>query len=417
LSTTDLIACVLVPRFELMVTAGRRSRLLSVPVAVAPEPGGQRIGEVSAAAEAFGVVCGMRLGEALARCRQLILLPPDPSAVQERWERVLGALEEAGAAVESLRQGLACFDIRGLLRLYGGRAGRDATGAGHEPGGVQAVLSAMLAAVAMPARCGVAQTRFVAVMAASRARPHQPLILAAGRRQASEFLAPLPIESLGHAPAGGGLEPLVQALRRLGIGTLGELAALSRAQVADRFGRAGLEARGLALGYDTPLRARRPAETVCESLELPDGAGGQQLQCALGLLVDRLLARPERRGRTLRSVILSAALVQGGGSWRRQVTFRESLSDPARMRLALTPRLQLLPAPAQALTLTVAHFGPFASEQQALLEEPARARAARLREAVRQTRAGAGPESALRVLYIDPRSRYPERRAILAPFE
>lgn len=402
LSATDLIACVLVPRFELVVTAGRRSGLLGAPVAIAPEPGGQRIGEVSAAAEAFGVGRGMRLGEALARCRQLILLPPDPSAVQDRWEQVLGALESSGAAVETLGQGVACFDIGGLLRLYGG---------------AQAVLGVVLSAVGMPVRCGVAQARFVAVMAARGARPRQPLILAGGQRQARAFLAPLPIEALSHAAHGDALEPLTQTLRRLGIGTLGELAALPRAHVADRFGRAGLEARELALGYDTSLRTRRPAEAVCESLELPESAGGEQLERALGLLVDRLLARPERRGRTLRAVILSAALVEGGGSWRQQVTFRESLSDPVRMRLALTPRLQLLPAPVQALTLTVERFGPATGEQRALLEEPARARATRLREAVRQTRAGAGPEAVLRILYIDPRSRYPERRAILTPFE
>jgi len=40
-----------------------------------------------------------------------------------------------------------------------------------------------------------------------------------------------------------------------------------------------------------------------------------------------------------------------------------------------------------------------------------------LREAVRQVRAVAGPEGALRVLAIDPDSRVPERRAVLAPFE
>jgi protein ImuB len=51
------------------------------------------------------------------------------------------------------------------------------------------------------------------------------------------------------------------------------------------------------------------------------------------------------------------------------------------------------------------------------LEDPAAGRAARLREAIRQARAAAGPEAALRVLEVDPDSRFPERRAVLAPFE
>jgi protein ImuB len=136
----------------------------------------------------------------------------------------------------------------------------------------------------------------------------------------------------------------------------------------------------------------------------------------LGLLIDRLLARRERRRRTLRAVVLSAVLVERG-TWREHVVFREALADPVRMRLALTPRLALMPAPAEALRLAIERFGPPASDQRALIEEPAAARAARLREAIRQTRAVAGPDAALRVLEVDPDSRVPERRAVLAPFE
>jgi protein ImuB len=156
---------------------------------------------------------------------------------------------------------------------------------------------------------------------------------------------------------------------------------------------------------------------VRESLDLPDASSGPQLERALGLLIDRLLARRERRGRTVRAVVLSAVLVEQGGTWRQPMIFREALSDPLRMRLALTSRLALVPAPAQTLILTVERFGPPTSDQQALLEEPARARAGRLREAISQVRAVAGPSGALRVLDLDPDSRFPERRSVLAPFE
>jgi protein ImuB len=87
------------------------------------------------------------------------------------------------------------------------------------------------------------------------------------------------------------------------------------------------------------------------------------------------------------------------------------------MRLALAPRLGQMPAPATELRLAVERFGPLAADQRALLEDPAAARAARLREAIRQTRAAAGPDAALRVLTVDPDSRFPERRSVLAPFE
>jgi len=151
--------------------------------------------------------------------------------------------------------------------------------------------------------------------------------------------------------------------------------------------------------------------------------------------VDRLLARSERRGRTLRAATLSARLVAGGG-WRERVVFRQAIADPERIWLALSLRLLTLPAPAAVLGLAVERFGPPTSEQGALFEEaldrpvasatgsaihparhgsPSAARAARLREAVAQMRAVAGPDAALRAVCVDPDSRVPERRVVLAP--
>ncbi len=395
-----MIVCVLLPRFELSIAAGDRKELLQSPVAVAPEPGGvQQVGEVSLAAEAFGVHRGMRLGEALARCRRLALIPPDPAGVADAWERLLVRLESMGAAVEPERPGLVCFEARGLLRLYGG---------------IEGVLRAARRALKVPARLGVAPSRFGAVAAATKARVRRPVIVGGSRAQAREYLAPLPVALLRARPA---LADLPEALERLGVKTLGELAGLPPAALADRFGKAGLLAHELACGGDGALRPRPASEFIRESLELPEAGSGIQLERALGLLIDRLLARRERRGRTLRAVVLSAVLVEHGGTWREQVVFREALSDPVRMRLALAPRLAMMPAPADELRLSVERFGPPASDQRALLEDPAAARNARLREAIRQTRAAAGPDAALRVLEVDPDSRFPERRAVLAPFE
>ena len=101
------------------------------------------------------------------------------------------------------------------------------------------------------------------------------------------------------------------------------------------------------------------------------------------------------------------------------MVFRQALSDPKRIGLALAVRLLLLPAPAAALRLTVERFGPAAGEQRTLFDkDPARcaARAARLREAIAQVRAVAGPDAALRAVCVDPDSRVPERRVVLAPF-
>jgi nucleotidyltransferase/DNA polymerase involved in DNA repair len=395
-----MIVCVLLPRFQLTVAAADRRELLQAPAALAPTPGGvQVVGEVSLPAEAFGVHPGMRLGEALARCPRLMLVPPDPAGVAEEWERLLVRLESVGAAVEPERPGLACFDARGLLRLHGG---------------IDGVLAATRRSLRVPARYGVAPSRFAAVAAATRSRVRKPVIVSGDRQAAREFLASMPVALLRARP---GLAELPDALERLGVGTLGELATLPPAALADRFGGAGLLAYELAVGGDGALRPRPASELVRESLELPEAGSGLQLEHALGLLIDRLLARRERRGRTLRTVVLSAVLVEGGGTWREQVVFREALADPMRMRLALVPHLALIPAPVEELRLAIEGFGPPAKDQRGLLEDHAAARRARLREAIHQTRAAAGSDAALRVLEVDPHSRVPERRAVLTPFE
>jgi protein ImuB len=421
-----MIVCALLPRFALATAVGDRNELLQIPAALAPEPGGvQKVGEVSPAAEALGVHPGLRLGEALARCPELTLVPPDPAGVADRWERLLVRLESMGAAVEPERPGLACFDGRGLLRLHGG---------------IEGVLAAARRALRVPVRFGVAPSRFAAVAAATRARSRRPeIVLRRGgaligsrlggvsrlpgpgatepgddRALARAYLASLPVALLRARPA---LAELPPALERLGVGTLGELAAMPAAALADRFGSLGLLAHELASGGDSALSPRPAGEFLRETLDLPEAGSGIQLERGLGLLIDRLLARRERRERTLRAVIISAILVEQGGTWREQVVFREALSDPVRMRLALTPRLALLPAPAETLRLAVERFGPLASDQRGLLEAPAEARAARLREAIRQARVAAGPDAALRVLTVDPDSRFPERRAVLTPFE
>ena len=390
-----MVVAVLLPRFSLLVAlAGGRRELVGTPVALAPELGrAQYIGETSPAAEVHGVRAGMRLGEAMARCPKLALVPPDPAGVAEAWEGVLAALESIGAAVEPGAPGAVCFDASGLLRLHGG---------------IEGVLRAVRRALYRPARLAAAPSRFAALAAAARTRARKQITV----HFAAPFLAPLPIDLLGLDER---VAALVEPLERLGVRTLGELATLPRANVSDRFGIPGITAWELARGDgDAPL-PRRPMQRLRERLDLPESSSGPALERALALLVDRLLARRERRGRTIRAAVLEAMLVEGG-TRRERVVFREALADPVRMRLVLIPRLAGLPAPAEALAVVVERFGPAAADQPSLLEDSIAVRRARLREAVRQARVAAGPDAALRVLEVEPGSRVPERRAVLTPF-
>ena len=395
-----MIACVHLPRFELVIAAGGPQALAGRALAIAPVPGGaQRVGEVSGAAEAFGVAPGMALGEALARCPELGLMAAEPLGVARAWEQTAQALEGMGAAVELERAGLAYFETDGLHGVYGG--GRET---------IAAARRAARSPSGRLARAGAGPTRFCALAAAFAVRSRR-VVLVDGA-EAGRYLAVQPVSLLGFRAE---TAALVEPLSRLGVRTLGALVALGRDAMADRFGAPGVLAHRLASGVEEPLRTRLAQDWLEEEMELWETSSGMALERVLGVLVERLLARAERRGRTLGAVTLSAALVEGG-TWSERVVFRQAISDAKRICLALSPRLGLLPAPARALRLGVERFGPPGGAQRTLLGEDGEARRERLREAVGQMRALAGRDAALRALCVDLDSRVPERRVVLSPF-
>ena len=395
------VACALAPRFRLLTALDGRTGQLQAPAALAPEPGAaQLIGEVSEPAERLGVHPGMRLGEALSRCPELALVPPDTERAERAWETVLRRLEGIGAEVESERAGEAFFEAAGLRGLWGGTEG---------------VLARAQEEAGMPLQLAAAPVRFCAYAATAvsargeggAARPK--VVPGSGARR---FLSPLPVTLLSGRLAEG--DDLPNELERLGIGTLGRLAGLPTDAVADRFGAGGLRALRLARGGDDSLRPRAPHQSLAVELELPDAGSGQQLERALELLVARLLAHPARRGRTVRALRLSARLAAGGG-WRQRLALRTAASERERLLLALAPLLEQLPGPAAVLRLEAVALGPAAGEQLSLAG-PEQQRRRRIGEAVRQARAAGGSEAVLRVLEVDPSSRVPERREALMPF-
>ena len=411
-----MIACALIPRLSLRSALTDREELLGRPVALAPVPGGpQVIGETSGAAEAFGLRTGMRLGEALSRCPNLSLVAADPVRATAAWEQSLRRLEAIGAAVEAPAPGEAFFATAPLHGICGVKSGGR--------GAVEAVLARARQALGPPAKLGAGPNRLCAREAAVRMRARRAAIVVA-ESAATRLLCEMPVASLRGLLCRSGPDgakalmaeaTCIDSLERLGVMTLGELAALPTDAVADRFGRTGLRALRLARGGEEPLRPRRPGESVECRLELPEAASGPQLEHALGLLIDRLLAHKGRAARTIRRLRIEARLAAGGG-WYIEVAMRSASSSAERLRLALAPRLAELPGPATSLVLRAVELGPPAGDQVSLAASPADERRGLIVEAVRQARAAAGRDALLRVVEVDHHSRVPERRAMLAPF-
>jgi protein ImuB len=210
---------------------------------------------------------------------------------------------------------------------------------------------------------------------------------------------------------------LVEALERLGIGTLGELARLSPDHVADRFGLAGLRALRIARGEDELLvcTVHGSWEELVEEIDLPEGTAGSQLERALELLVDRLLAAPRRTGRTLLGLRLGAELGDGG-SWSVAQGLGRPTGSARALRGVLLPRLEELPAPAVSLSLRAIGLGSRAADQMELAVRGDESRRHRLAAALREVRAAQGADSLLAVRPAAADSRVPERRVLLMPY-
>jgi protein ImuB len=391
-----MIACILIPGFELRAALRERPRLATRAAALAPLPGSDpTLGPVTGAAEAAGVRPGMRLGEALATCPSLELVEQDPAEAEQAWEGIIRRLEDDGFAVEPAGRGCLYLETRGVERLYGGVAG---------------ALERALAAVGSTwdPCAGAAERKFAALAAASVARPGQALVVEGER--SSDFLAPLPLSLL----------PLDESryaeLEGMGLRTVGQLASLPGSAVAERLGQDGRRAWSLARGGDRRrVRPRRPPAEIAERLEFVEAIGNElTLRRALGTLVERTLARPERADRAVRKVALSARLV-GGGSWRRTLTLREPTAAVERLRVALGTKLAELPAPVTVLGLEVVELAEWTGQQLELVRPEGARSGSKLKEGLRQARASAGVGAVCTVVEVAPWSRIPERRALLVP--
>jgi nucleotidyltransferase/DNA polymerase involved in DNA repair len=391
-----MIACLSIPGFELRASLRARPRLALVPAALAPLEGTEPLlGPITAAAEAAGVKPGMRLGEALAMCPSLTLVEADPAAAEQEWEAIVRRLEDAGFAVEPAGLGCAYFETRGVERLYGGlekalRRALEAVGSSWDP------------------RVAAAERRFAALAAATVARPGQ--ILVVSDEQVPSFLAPHPLTLL---PLETGRR---QELQDLGVRTIGGLAALPDASVAERLGPDGRRAHGLAHGGSKRrVRGRRPPAEIVETLAFPEAVGNElTLRRAFGALLEQVLARPERGGRFIRKIALSARLV-GGGSWRRTATLRDPTAEHDRLKAALAPKLAELPAPVLELRLELVELTESRGMQLELVRAEGAVVRSHLREGLKQVRASTGSGSVCSVVEVSPWSRIPESRALLVP--
>ncbi|SCL23523.1 DNA polymerase Y family protein [Micromonospora inyonensis] len=193
-----------------------------------------RVVACSERARADGIRRGLRKREAQGRCPGLTVVEYDPSRDTRAFEPVVAAVEELVAGVEVVRPGACAVAVRGPARYLGG-----------EEVAAERIIEHVAQTCGVESQVGIADGVFAAGLAARTGQVVPP-------GDTPGFLAVLPVEALGR-PA------LADLLRRLGIRTLGDFAALPAGDVLARFGFDAALAHHLAAGRDhRPLAVRVP---------------------------------------------------------------------------------------------------------------------------------------------------------------
>jgi nucleotidyltransferase/DNA polymerase involved in DNA repair len=394
------IACLVIPHFALRVALLERPELDGAPLVLGPPPGGRPVvRDATPEAAAHGIRPGLGLREAVALCPDAIILAPHPVHEHVADECIVAGLETISPAVETDEAQPGCYavDLTGLDRLLG------------PPRLIAERLLATMPALLRP-RAGVAPTKFAARVAASQAAPGAVQVVDPAAVQV--FLAPAPVSLLPLAP------DKQRRLERLGLRTLGDLAALPPAAVQARSGPEGRHAWELARGIDrTRVHPHLPPETVTESLELPAPATSREtLLIAVTRLVLRAFDRAPLQHRHVRQTHLRVSL-EGGQGWEQITTLREP-GGRQRVIAALGYRLQslVLPGPVEALTLELTGLIDATSRQELLPGFHSR-RPWQLAEASRQLKQRFGASGLYRVAEVEPWSRLPERRQALIAYD
>lgn len=198
-------------------------------------PSGTR-GIVSAAsyeARKFGIHAGMAMYMATRKCPHGIVVPGNFEAYRKFSRRMYEIFTRYTPDVEMASIDEAYLDISGCKEMH----------KLDYPEIARAILMEVYRKLGLSVSCGMASSKVVAKVASGQNKPHKLTVVPYGAE--ARFLAPLPLKALP------GIGPKTfEVLERVGLQTLGELAALSLNDVMEKFGVQGIPLWKRAQGID-----------------------------------------------------------------------------------------------------------------------------------------------------------------------
>lgn len=408
------VACVLITHLPMKAELQRYPELRGRPAIIIITSSGSRQRVLDSTPEARGVVAGMDLQEAVAHSKDAALLEADGPYYERAFAGILHSLEQRSPLVEPA--GLGCVlqprrvgdctlpvkdcayvALDGLEAMYGGEA---------------RLIASMLQAVpqAFNPRMGVAAGKFPAYVAAVTSPGGRATRVP---QDTAGFLEGLSVDLLPLS-----WESKVR-LRQFGLHTLGQVAQLGVGPAQAQLGTEGRLAWELAQGIDRrPLVPRQAEQLVSEALTFPSPTiTHAAILTGLESLLSRAFARPEVRGRYVRSVLVEGQVLRRP-PWVRQFPFKDAVCSKDRALFVIKNALEsvALAGPLEDLMLTLVGLTGETGAQASLFSEVRQHE--QLREAVRQleTRLGGKPPI-YQVRDLEPWSRIPERRQALIRFD
>jgi len=236
--------------FFVSVEQALNPKLKGKPVIVGGDP--KRRGVVASAsyeARPFGIHAGMPSSKARHLCPQAIFIRSHFSIYKDASAKFMNILGDFSPHIEPLGLDEAYLDVTGCEEPYG------------SPQKLARVIKERIyKELEITASVGIATCKVVAKIASDLCKPDGLLEIAPGEEQT--FLNPLPVAKL---PGVG--KKTEQALKEMGITTIGELASLPLDTIKRQFGATGAVIHSYAKGIDDrQVEAPGEAKSISQQL-------------------------------------------------------------------------------------------------------------------------------------------------------
>ncbi len=321
--------------FYASVEIRERPELADRPVVVGGTPEGRGVvAAASYAARRFGIRSAMPMASALKRCPELVILRSRMSLYAAESRRIHAILERYTPLIEPLSLDEAFLDLRASVKLLG-----------PVPEIARRIKREIQEELGLTASVGIAPVKFVAKIASDLDKPDGFLVIEPDGLHA--FLDPLPVGRLWGVGKVG-----EQAMHRLGLRTIGDVARCDADFMAQHFGRHGLHLLQLARGVDPrEVVPDRDIKSVSnETTFAADIADRDELRAMLLQLVEQVSWRLRHKNLAGRTVHIKARYADFTTVTRAQ-TLTAPTSATTDVWRAASALLDRLPRPGQALRL------------------------------------------------------------------